>query len=245
MNELALFAGAGGGILGGILLGWQTICAVENDIYAARVLAERQNDGTLSPFPIWDNIKTFDGRPWRGLVDVVSAGFPCQGISNAGRRRGLSDRRSGLWHHVPRVVREVEPGIVWLENSTGLTVRGLDVILRDLAALGYNAEWGMFSAECAGAPHERERLFVLAYSNRVDGQAWVGFRAQLRQGSLLPQKDSSRPRANGEWMEAVSRHAGSNDGMAYGVDRTRAIGNGQVPAVVRLAWNILTERIGE
>ena len=84
MNELALFAGAGGGILGGKLLGWRTVCAVEWEPYPASVLCARQNDGILAPFPIWDDVQTFDGHPWRGIVDVVSGGFPCQDISTAG-----------------------------------------------------------------------------------------------------------------------------------------------------------------
>ncbi|WP_369751177.1 DNA cytosine methyltransferase [Pseudogulbenkiania sp. NH8B] len=84
LNELALFTGAGGGLLGGHLLGWRTICAVERDAYAAQVLAQRQNDGCLPAFPIWSDVCSFDGRPWRGLVDVVSGGFPCQDISAAG-----------------------------------------------------------------------------------------------------------------------------------------------------------------
>ena len=84
MNELALFAGAGGGILGGHLLGWRTVCAVEWEAYPASVLCARQNDGLLPPFPIWDDVQTFDGKPWRGIVDVVSGGFPCQDISAAG-----------------------------------------------------------------------------------------------------------------------------------------------------------------
>ena len=84
MNELALFAGAGGGILGGHLLGWRTVCAVEWEAYPASVLCARQNDGLLPPFPIWDDVQTFDGHPWRGIVDVVSGGFPCQDISAAG-----------------------------------------------------------------------------------------------------------------------------------------------------------------
>ena len=89
MNELALFAGAGGGILGGHLLGWRTVCAVEWEPYPASVLCARQNDGLLPPFPIWDDVQTFDGKPWRGIVDVVSGGFPCQDISAAGRGGGL------------------------------------------------------------------------------------------------------------------------------------------------------------
>ena len=84
MNELALFAGAGGGILGGHLLGWRTVCAVEWEQYPSSVLCARQNDKILPPFPIWDDVQTFDGKPWRGIVDVVSGGFPCQDISAAG-----------------------------------------------------------------------------------------------------------------------------------------------------------------
>jgi len=84
MNELALFAGAGGGILGGKLLGWRTVCAVEWEQYPACVLAARQNDGLLESFPIWDDVQTFDGTAWRGIVDVISGGFPCQDISSAG-----------------------------------------------------------------------------------------------------------------------------------------------------------------
>jgi DNA (cytosine-5)-methyltransferase 1 len=84
MNELALFAGAGGGILGGKLLGWRTVCAVEFAPYPRSVLLARQRDGVLEPFPIWDDVRTFDGHPWRGHVDVVSGGFPCQDISVSG-----------------------------------------------------------------------------------------------------------------------------------------------------------------
>ena len=89
MNELALFAGAGGGILGGHLLGWRTVCAVEWEPYPASVLVARQNDKILPPFPIWDDVQTFDGKPWRGIVDVVSGGFPCQDISSAGGGQAL------------------------------------------------------------------------------------------------------------------------------------------------------------
>ena len=104
MNELALFAGAGGGILAGHMLGWRTVCAVEREAYAAQVLAQRQNDGALRPFPIWADVCSFDGRPWRGLVDVVSGGFPCQDISSAGTGKGLDGERSGLWTEMARIV---------------------------------------------------------------------------------------------------------------------------------------------
>jgi DNA (cytosine-5)-methyltransferase 1 len=162
LHELALFAGAGGGILGGHLLGWRTVCAVERDPYAAAVLAQRQNDGALYPFPIWDDVCTFDGRPWRGRVDVISGGFPCQDISVAGRGAGLSGERSGLWREFARIIREVVPRYVFVENSPALAFRGLDVVLSDLAAMGYDAEWGVFGADDVGAPHKRERMWIVA-----------------------------------------------------------------------------------
>jgi DNA (cytosine-5)-methyltransferase 1 len=162
MRELALFAGAGGGILGGHLLGWRTVCAVEWDRYAASVLVARQNDGCLPPFPIWDDVRTFDGRPWRGRVDVVSGGFPCQDISVAGTGKGLSGDRSSLWFEMARIIREVGPRYVLVENAAVLNRRGLDRLLGDLAAMGFDAEWGVYSAEQAGAPHLRQRTWIVA-----------------------------------------------------------------------------------
>ena len=162
MNELALFAGAGGGILGGQLLGWRTVCAVEWNAYAASVLAQRQNDGLLPPFPIWDDVQTFSGEPWRGAIDVVSGGFPCQDISAAGKGAGIGGERSSMWRHMARIVGEVRPRYVFVENSPMLTLRGLGTVLGDLAALGFDARWGVLSAAAVGAPHRRERIWIVA-----------------------------------------------------------------------------------
>ena len=162
MNELALFAGAGGGILGGHLLGWRTVCAVELDPYPASVLLARQNDGILPPCPVWDDVCTFDGRPWRGLVDVVSGGFPCQDISSAGKGAGIDGKRSGLWREMHRIVGEVRPQFVFVENSPVLTSRGLGRVLGDLASIGYDAEWMVLGADDVGAPHVRKRIWILA-----------------------------------------------------------------------------------
>src|SRR5215831_4334339 len=95
VRELALFAGAGGGILGSFLIGWTTVCAVEIDPFCRGVLLARQRDGMLPRFPIWDDVRTFDGKPWRGHVDVISGGFPCQDISSAGTHEGIDGKRSG------------------------------------------------------------------------------------------------------------------------------------------------------
>ena len=162
LRELALFAGAGGGILGGHLLGWRTICAVEWAAYPAAVLAARQDDGLLPPFPIWSDVQTFDGKPWRGRVDVVSGGFPCQDISAAGKGAGIDGERSGMWSHMARIIGEVQPVFVFVENSPMLSSRGLGRVLGDLAALGYDAEWMCLSAAECGAPHQRERIWILA-----------------------------------------------------------------------------------
>jgi DNA (cytosine-5)-methyltransferase 1 len=172
MNELALFAGGGGGILGGHMLGWRTVCAVEYAAYPRSVLLARQRDGMLPRFPVWDDVRTFDGKPWRGHVDVVSGGFPCQDISVAGKGDGLDGERSGLWSEMARIIGEVQPRFAFVENSPMLTSRGLDRVLADLSTLGYDAVWGVVGADDAGAPHRRERIWILAYANSIAEQCF-------------------------------------------------------------------------
>lgn len=172
MRELALFAGAGGGILGGKMLGWRTVCAVEIERYPRNVLMQRQRDGILDNFPIWDDVRTFDGRPWRGKVDVISGGFPCQDISSAGRGLGIErGERSGLWREYARIICEVRPRYCFVENSPMLASRGLRIVLGDLAALGYDAAWKVLSAGDCSAPHERARMWIVAKDTDADG-AW-------------------------------------------------------------------------
>jgi DNA (cytosine-5)-methyltransferase 1 len=176
VNELALFAGAGGGILGGCLLGWRTVAAVEIEEYPRAVLLQRQADGILPKFPIWDDIRTFDGKPWRGKVDIVTGGFPCQDISAAGKGAGIEGERSGLWSEMARVIGEVRPWLALVENSPMLTSRGLGTVLRDLAEMGYNARWCVLGADDAGAPHRRKRIWILAYAakqSRQQGEGWT------------------------------------------------------------------------
>src|SRR3989304_4802045 len=170
LRELALFSGAGGGILGGLLLGWRTVCAVELDAYCRSVLLARQRDGVLAPFPIWDDVRTFDGEPWRGHVDVISGGFPCQDISAAGAGAGIDGAKSGLWVEMARIIREVRPRYALVENSPMLASRGLGRVLGDLAEMGFDARWGVFSAAEVGAPHLRERIFILATDASRGGQ---------------------------------------------------------------------------
>ena len=251
MNELALFAGAGGGILGGELLGWRCVCAVEYEPYAASVLAMRQNDGLLPAFPIWDDVRTFDGKPWNGVVDVVSGGFPCQDISGAGTGAGIDGERSGLWKEMARIIGEVRPRYVFVENSPLLVGRGLALVLGDLAKMGFDARWGVLGAHEVGAPHKRERCWVVAYASkngRIRGGVVPDKHREERKRRIqaILGKDWQRFEVfqeNGEvpeqWVSEPSTD-GMADGVAYQVDRLTAIGNGQVPHCAATAWRILT-----
>ena len=239
MNELALFAGAGG-VLGGKLLGWRTVCAVEYDSYAASVLVARQNDGCLEPFPIWDDVRTFDGKPWRGRVDVVSGGPPCQDVSCSNPRgKGLDGEKSGLWSEMYRIVREISPRLVFIENSSNLVNRGLGRVLSDLAALGYDAQWGVLGADSIGAPHIRKRIWILANasSRRLSQQS----EGQIQQSGRTETQRPSATALRGWWDTEpdVGRVA---HGVANRVHRLKCLGNGQVPAVAAAAFRLLRER---
>lgn len=244
LRELALFAGAGGGILGGKLLGWRTICAVECNAYAAQVLAQRQNDRVLEPFPIWSDVRSFDGNPWRGVVDVISGGFPCQDISVAGKGAGIDGEKSGLWSHMARIIDEVRPKLVYVENSPQLVSRGLVRILGDLASMGFDAKWGIMGAVDAGFHHNRKRFWLVAYSDSHRSQ-----RINTKSGAKTHQPPTAqRPdiarvvgkiQQGGEDGIPESWILRTSNGLAARMDRTVAIGNGQVPAVAARAWNLL------
>jgi len=246
MNELALFAGAGGGILGGKLLGWRTVCAVEWEPYPASVLLARQNDGSLPPFPIWDDVQTFDGKPWRGIVDVVSGGFPCQDISSVGKGAGIDGERSGMWGQMARIIHEVRPRYAFVENSPMLTSRGLGRVLGDLASMGFDARWGVLGAGDIGAPHQRNRIWLVA-SNTFD----FGLQKNNEEQGISPKKKFRSAEQIGsdwaspfkEWRMGVvpSGLIRVDDGMADRVDRVKAIGNGQVPICAATAWRILND----
>ena len=191
MNELALFAGAGGGILGGKLLGWRTVCAVEWEQYPACVLAARQNDGLLESFPIWDDVQTFDGTTWTGLVDVISGGFPCQDISAAGKGAGIDGERSGMWKEMARIIHEVRPKFVFVENSPMLTRRGLGTVLGDLAKFGFDAEWGVLGASDIGAKHHRKRIWIVARQREILSHTDNGIKRGKQQSQSIEETQRS------------------------------------------------------
>lgn len=226
MNELALFAGAGGGLLASKLLGWKTICAVELDWYSRCVLTQRQNDGLSDLFPIWDDICTFDGRPWRGRVDVVSGGFPCQAYSTATSGKNNAD---DLWPEMLRVVADVSPRYVFAEN---VSRKAIDSSADDLESMGYETRCIALGAKDLGADHIRQRYWLLAYSDN---------KSELLRG-INAEMALSKSIHHCVWEDKPNEPR-VDDGLAYRVERFKATGNGQVPIVAATAWNILKGRI--
>lgn len=172
-NYISLCAGIGGLDVGVkvAIPGIRCVCYVERESFAAAVLVARMEDKALDKAPIWSDITTFDCTPWRGCVDFVVAGFPCQPISKSGNRKGEQDER-WLWKDVIRVVRELGCRYVLLENVAGILSLGLGTVLGDLAEIGFSAEWICVSASDVGAPHQRERWFCLGYSDIEGLEGW-------------------------------------------------------------------------
>lgn len=143
----------------------RTVAHVERDSHAAAVLVARMEEATLDPAPIWDDLTTFNGAAWRGRVDLITAGFPCQPFSSAGEGRGVDDER-WIWPDIARIIADVGPRYVFLENVTGLIRHGLPHVLSDLALLGFDAEWGCLAASAVGAPHRTRAGLALGNLGR-------------------------------------------------------------------------------
>lgn len=226
MNELALFAGAGGGLLASRLLGHRTVCAVEWDAYAASVLVARQNDGSLPPFPIWDDVRTFDGRPWRHIVDIVSGGFPCQAYSTAASGRNVAD---DLWPEMRRIVADVAPRYVFAEN---VSKRAINRAADDCEEMGYHTRCLSLSAKDLGGDHIRERHWLLAYTD-MHGELCSAEHAEV----------ALRPQLHPHIWDSYPDESRVDDGVANRMDRIKATGNGQIPIVAATAWRMLTDAI--
>ena len=161
-NVLAVCAGIGGLELGLKLAEptARTVCYVEREAYPVGVTLARIRDGYLDDAPIWSDVKTFDGKPWRNVVDIVAGGYPCQPFSVAGRRKGEDDPRH-LWPDIKRIIEEVEPRYCFFENVAGHLQLGFESVWRDLSDMDYEVAAGLFTAAEVGAPHKRQRLFIL------------------------------------------------------------------------------------
>ena len=166
LRGISLCAGVGGLDLGLHLAEprYRTVCYVERNGFAAAALVARMADASLAPAPVWDDLRSFDGRPWRGRVHLVSAGYPCQPFSLSGNRMGEQDPRH-LWPEVARIVREIGPEWCFFENVPGHLSLGFDHVAGELQDMGYRVAAGVVSAAEVGASHIRERMFILAHTD--------------------------------------------------------------------------------
>lgn len=166
MNGLALCAGYGGLELGieRVFPEARTVCYVEGEAFAVQHIVKKMEEGSLDEAPIWSNVKTFEGKPWRGKVDWLSGGFPCQPYSTAGKQMGEADARD-LWPDFVRIIGEVRPGFLFLENVPNVVKLRLDQIILDLDKLGYDVAWGNLSAAEVGAVHKRNRWFLFGVAD--------------------------------------------------------------------------------
>ena len=185
MRELALFAGGAGGILGTQLVGFRTVYAVENDPACIESLLRRQKDGCLPTFPIWDDVRTFDGRHWKGDIEVVTGGFPCTNISSAGTGDGITGKDSRLFFEMLRIIEEVRPRFVFAENSPQLRTKGLGAVLAGFASLGYDAQWGVLGARHIGADHWRRRMWIVATDSNWGGKRVQSVNAEMARAQAV------------------------------------------------------------
>ena len=181
-NGLSLCSGGGGLDLGLSLAepGYHTRCYVELEEYPRQCLIAAQRAGYMAPAPIWDDLTTFDAKPFAGAFDTLIAGYPCQGESQAGKRLGKDDER-WLWDDIARIIRELGDGLRWcfFENVRGHVTLGGETVLRKLSKMDFTVSAGIFSAEEVSASHERQRIFIVAYRNSdlagaVEGQPDAG-----------------------------------------------------------------------
>jgi len=302
LNELALFAGAGGGILGeNSLDGEQFALLNGNPIQQAYCAPDKMTAfSRLSRFGM--TFKPLMESHGQELLTLYLEDFHAKTLAQAGKGAGIDGERSGMWREMARIIREVRPKFVFVENSPMLTSRGLGVVLGDLASMGFDARWGVLGAADVGANHQRDRIWIVAKwrgqlshaqhhrirrweqqqeSIKKETRALANTRCQLRSkgntteldsktqiwsaSTIYDQSSSKRqiPNANSAqrqgmqqperkkqeyayasdscWWEVEPNVGRMADGVAAGVDRLKAIGNGQVPLCAATAWRILSE----
>ena len=194
--------------------------------------------GRLANRPIWDDITTFSGAPFRGNVDIIYGGFPCQDISIAGLGKGLEGERSGLFLEIVRLAQEIQPQFVFLENVPAITRRGGLRVVRSLAELGYDCRWCIISAASIGAQHLRKRWFILANANggRCKTGAFLTSADEATELGITSRNECAAWRSESQDQPPMVRVA---DEIPYWVDRTRALGNSVVPEQAEKAFKIL------
>ena len=231
----------------------RTIAYVEREGFACANLVAKIEAGFLDAAPIWTDIKTFDGKPFYKKVHIITAGYPCQPFATVGNRKGTDDSRH-LWPYIERLIKTIKPIWCFFENVRGHLTLGYPDVYRSLRNLGYKVEQGIFSAAEVGAPHLRERLYILAaHTNCFSNNSNVGIgktiicrqeekeirvsnwdEFKLLVGKVAPAKWRTKRQFNPQPLLVRN-----NDGIATKLDRLRLLGNGVVPQQVELAFRTL------
>jgi len=243
MRELSLFSGAGGGLLASNMLGWNTVGYVERDDYCQQVIAARIKDGFLDEAPIFSSIESFicEGfaEAYKGMVDVITAGFPCQGWSAIGKHAGEKDPRN-KWPETLSAIEIIKPEYVFLENSTNIMSKGfIFQIIQDLSPLGYVGRATRLSGLHTGAYTKRERTWIKA---KLPDSARPGLEGRDDFIAEWQAKNRSIPPLGKNYVRLDlpdTRAFRDNSRATSRVDRTKAIGNAQIPSVAATAWQIL------
>jgi DNA (cytosine-5)-methyltransferase 1 len=263
-----LFAGAGGGLLADLILGHTPVVAVEWEPYPCQVLRERAAEGWFPELRVWEgDVRLFDPSEYTGQVDCIHAGFPCQDISVAGKQAGVGEgTRSGLYREVLRIAGAVRPRYIFLENVAAIKSNGLEQVVKDLAIMGYDSRWLCIRASDVGAPHHRDRWFLLSDSKSKLGNgsndnarvsmescsasefgnnSWQNNMADSNITQCERNERTERVQQEytdiigASWWKTEPNVGRVVDGVAARVDKLKAIGNGQVPLQVATAFTIL------
>jgi DNA (cytosine-5)-methyltransferase 1 len=234
----------------------RTVCYIEREAYAAAILAARMEEKILDEAPIWSDVRTFDSRPWRKTVDIVTAGYPCQPFSLCGRRQAAKDERH-LWPSIRQIIKETKPKFCFLENVPNHLRLGFEQVHDDLRSMGFGVKASLFTAAEVGAPHKRERLFILAHAKGAENWlADVGNRDKPGLERQLPEQQSAHqfrawppgPTEHERWRSIPASFKPAlhrmDHRMADRMDRIHTCGNGVVPLVAAYAWRVLTACIG-
>tara|TARA_Y100000310_G_scaffold254179_1_gene261246 strand:- start:41 stop:895 length:855 start_codon:yes stop_codon:yes gene_type:complete len=214
-----LFAGIGGFSYGLKQTGgYETQWYCENEKYAQEVLLSRMLDGRLDTAPIWPDINTLDGKPWRGRIDILTGGFPCIDISVAGKQAGIKGKHSSLWFQMLRLIDEIRPRYFIVENTPNLRFRGIDALLGSVADLGsYEVAWSCISARQLGAPHKRDRIWLIGKS-MADPASQRGRGGNAEWQDAKDAWEPSRYPFHRGW-DSCGRFRLPNDGIPQGVGR--------------------------
>jgi DNA (cytosine-5)-methyltransferase 1 len=232
---------AGAGMLGQAaecVTGGSVVLSVERQAYPAATLVARMEDQAMGDHPIGDDVRTFDGLQWRGAVDGIVAGTPCQPHSTAGRRKGTEDAR-WVWLDFARCICEIQPAWVFLENVSAIRQSGLEEMLSDIAALGFDAEWADLSAVQVGASNKRTRFYLLAYTDSQYVEDW-----QAHREGPSPFETSPRRMVVENANRIADGGSRVSHGMARPVERATTIGNGVHTLAAAVAFRLLADRAG-